>query len=392
MSNDSIRILHTADWHLGKKLHGADLAPAHAFFLDWLAETIEGEEVDVLLMSGDIFDRALPPLDAQKAFTETIERLGSLTRVVLITGNHDSSTRLGFGDLLRPGIHLRSGHHRVAEPILVDDLPFPLAIYPIPYLDPGSAGRELECEPNHQAVLNEAFERARNDLAGRADYRSVAMGHAFVRGGEESDSERPIAVGDAEVVDTSTFSGFDYVALGHLHRSQSAGDRIRYSGSPVPLSFSEVAQAGSKKELGKSLPLITMSSDGMVEVTDLEIPQLTNLRRIEGTLDEILSAPPDERDASDWVEVQLTDRSIPDRPRERLATRFEYLVHLDFRSRGGDEAPIDAEDFVVEVDRLSTEDLVVRFLETTRDQGPDPAELALIREAIEATTGEDANS
>ena len=215
------------------------------------------------------------------------------------------------------------------------------------------------------------------------------MGHAFVRGSRESDSERPIAVGDAEVVSASTFEGFDYVALGHLHRTQSAGERIRYSGSPIPLSFSEVAPAGSRQKLEKWLPLVSMEPDGTIEITDIEVPQHTHLRRIEGTLEEILSADPDPGDASDWVEVQLTDQTVPDRPRERLATRFEYLVHLDFRNREVSENGIDDEDLAVEVETLSTQDLVSRFLETSRGRGPDPEEESLIREAIESTTSED---
>lgn len=408
MTSETIRILHTADWHLGKQLHGADLTAAHRFFFDWLVETVEKQEVDLVLVSGDLFDRLNPSPDSEDLLIGTVERLRSLAQVVMITGNHDPSGRLGYGGLLESGLELRSGLRRLGEPHIVSGLAFPLVIYPVPYLYPYSAAGKLDCEPTHEAVLTETFDRARSDLRTRQQedprLRSVAMAHAFIRGAATSESERPLTVGGAQEVDAGIFEGFDYVALGHLHKPQRISETVRYSGSPLPLSFSEVADPGSTTELKKTVPLVELASDGSISVSELPVDQKYRFRRITGTVQEILDLPADEADAEDRVEIKPTDEQVPSDAWARLKKRFPHLLSMPSSESGvtlgGEDGAI-----TVSVDERDTESLIEDFLKALRTQKLDPGagqvdpedllddeERALIREAVEETRAREIES
>lgn len=177
-----MRILHTSDWHLGRSFHREDLLSAQAGFVDHLVETVQAERVDCVLISGDVYDRALPAVDAVRLCNAALERLAAHTRVVLIAGNHDSAHRLGFGSALmdEAGVHLRTDLARVGEPVLVGDA----AIYGVPYLEPELVRHDWELpERSHAAVLAEAMRRVRADAAERGPgTRSVVLAHAFVTG------------------------------------------------------------------------------------------------------------------------------------------------------------------------------------------------------------------
>ena len=233
-----MRILHTSDWHLGRSFHREDLLAAQAAFVDDLVATVREQRVDCVLVSGDVYDRALPAVDAVRLCDEALARLAELTRVVLIAGNHDSARRLGFGSALMDGagVHVRTDFARVGEPVVVGDA----AIYGVPYLEPELVRHPWELEERtHAAALTEAMRRVRADAAGRPGLRSVVLAHAFVTGGESSESERDISVGGSAQVSASVFDGVDYAALGHLHGRWAITDRVRYSGSPLAYSFSE---------------------------------------------------------------------------------------------------------------------------------------------------------
>lgn len=401
---DHIRILHTADWHLGREFHGADLVDAHREFFDWLAEQITEREADLVLMAGDIYDRAVPPTSAVELLNATLARLADLVPVVLIAGNHDSIVRMSHGPLLRENLFLRSGAAEVGTPVVFDPgrlggASFPLAVYPIPYLDPVASAEALGAtEKKHQAVLDAATAICRADLEGRPEgTRAIAMSHAFVAGGIVSDSERGIAVGrildgvagGAGQVSVSTFDGFDYVALGHLHRaqrmdSQEPVPRVRYSGSPLFLSFSEV---GGEKSVG----IIDLEADGTIAVEAVTVPSAFRVARIKGTLEELLT---DERYAGnvdDWLEVTLTDPRRPDRPMDRLAKRFNRVLSLRFSNLDREAPGAEAKRLagIVEQDPLA---LVTEFVEHVRGGPPDEAELELLAEAVASKASSETSS
>ena len=401
---DHIRILHTADWHLGREFHGADLGEAHRAFFDWLVEQIAEREVDLVLMAGDIYDRAVPPTSAVELLNATLARLADLAPVVLIAGNHDSIVRMSHGPLLRENLFLRSGTTEVGDPVVFEagrfgEASFPLAVYPIPYLDPVASAEALgAAEKKHQAVLEAAIAACRADLGGRPDgTRAIAMSHAFVAGGVVSDSERGIAVGrildgvvgGAGQVPVSTFEGFDYVALGHLHRPQRMDGhepvpRVRYSGSPLYLSFSEVGGE-------KSVSVIDLAADGTIAVDQVTVPPAFRVARIKGELDELLT---DERFAGhedDWLEVTLTDPRRPDRPMDRLAKRFSRVLALRFSNLDREAPGAEAKRLagIVERDPLA---LVSEFVEHVSGGPPDEGELELLAEAVASKASSETSS
>ena len=273
-----MRLLHTSDWHLGRSLHRTDLRDAQAAFLDSLVETVRAERVDAVLVSGDVYDRAVPPLDAVAMLEDGLVRLRDAgARVVVTSGNHDSARRLGFGSRLvdGAGVHLRTRVADVAEPVLLEDAHGAVAVYGLPYLEPEAVRADLPAEPGapdaptpkgHEGVVRRAATCARADLAGRGGMRSVVLAHAWVTGGAASDSERDITVGGVGHVPASAFDGFTYTALGHLHGPQVLRDSLRYSGSPLPYSFSEAAHV-------KGSWLVEFDARGLARVEHVPAPR-----------------------------------------------------------------------------------------------------------------------
>lgn len=231
-----MRILHTSDWHLGRAFHREPMLGHQAAFIDHLMEVVTAEAVDVVVVSGDVYDKALPPVDAVRLADEAIARLAaSPAALVLISGNHDSPHRLGFGAAVmeRAGVHVRTRPAAVAEPVLVEDRHGPVEFYAIPYLDPAAWAPVWELgERSHPAVLAEAMRRIRTRRRTGTTPRWCVAAHASVTGGCATDSERDISVGGIDHVSASVFADAHYAALGHLHRPQQLRDTIRYSGSP----------------------------------------------------------------------------------------------------------------------------------------------------------------
>jgi exonuclease SbcD len=225
-------------------LHREDLLGSQGTFIDFLVEVVRAERIDAVLVSGDLYDRALPPVDAVRLCDDALRRLAATgARTVVISGNHDSARRLGFGaDLIdSAGVHLRTDPRRVGEPVLLADEHGAVAVYGVPYLEPDAVRGDLACDGRgHAAVMQAAMGQVRADLGRRAaGTRSVVLAHAFVSGGAACDSERDISLGGASLVPASLFDGISYTALGHLHGAQQVAPGVRYSGSPLAYSFSE---------------------------------------------------------------------------------------------------------------------------------------------------------
>lgn len=244
-----MRLLHTADWHLGRTLHRLPLLEAQRAVVDHLVELARAEAVDAILLAGDVFDRALPPVEAVRVAGDALRRLAEVAPVLVVSGNHDSAGRLGFAAELiaAGGVHLRTDPARVAEPVVLHDEHGPVALYGLPYLDPDLTRDALGAERSHEAVLRAAMDRVRADLAGRDGARAVVVAHAFVQGGEASESERDISIGGAETAPASVFGGVDYVALGHLHRPHAVG-----TGAGAREDGADAAAEDVRTEIGDS--------------------------------------------------------------------------------------------------------------------------------------------
>jgi exonuclease SbcD len=374
-----MRLLHTSDWHLGRSFHREDLLPAQAQFVDFLVETVRSERVDAVLVSGDVYDRALPPVDAVAVFDDALRRLAATgTRVVLISGNHDSARRLGFGSGLidAAGIHLRTSVAAAHQPVLLDDPDGAVAVYAVPYLEPDAVRGELGCdERTHAAVLDAAMRRVRDDLAGRAGTRSVVLAHAFVSGAEPSESERDISVGGVPSVPLSAFAGVDYAALGHLHGAQRLSDRVRYSGSPLPFSFSEEHHT-------KQVLLVELGGrpGAAPSVESVPTPVHRPLARLTGRLDDLVTAERWAAYDDHYLQVTLTDPVRPREPMERLRRRFPHVLVLGFAPEGA--AADAAASYSARVQGRTDLEVGADFVEHVR--GPaEPAETDLLMAAFD---------
>ncbi|MFE1261407.1 exonuclease SbcCD subunit D [Streptomyces albogriseolus] len=380
-----MRFLHTSDWHLGRSFHRVGMLGAQAEFIGHLVSTVREREVDAVVVSGDVYDRAVPPLAAVELFDDALHRLAGLgVPTVMISGNHDSARRLGVGAGLmgRAGIHLRTEPARCGTPVLLPDAHGDVAFYGLPYLEPALVRDEFGVErAGHETVLAAAMDRVRADLAARpAGTRSVVLAHAFVTGGEPSDSERDIAVGGVASVPAAVFDGVDYVALGHLHGCQTLTDRVRYSGSPLPYSFSE---AGHRK----SMWLVDLAADGSVTAERVDCPVPRPLARLRGTLEELLADPALAPHEEAWVEATLTDPVRPADPMARLAERFPHTLALVFDP---DRPPDDPD--VSYARRLAGRDdqqIAEDFVAHVRGAGPDPHERTVLRDAFDAVRADD---
>ena len=332
-----MRLLHTSDWHLGRTLFQASLHDAHEAFLDWLLALAQAESVDAVLVSGDVYDRAVPPLESVALLDRTFVAFARAgIPLVVVSGNHDSAVRLGFGSGLAEAsrIHLRTSVATLESPVVLGDAHGDVAVYGIPYLLPDAAKDALGTERSHEAVLSEARRRILAGARSRGIARTVVLSHAFVTGGSVSDSERDLRVGGIGDAPAHVFDGVSYVALGHLHRPQQvslAGSRtvLRYSGSPIAFSFSE-------KDDAKSVTLVELDAEGAVTTTAIPTPVPRLLREVRGRLDDLLArADGDLADLADaWVKVVLTDPSRPTAPMDRLRERWPHTLVLDFAPEG----------------------------------------------------------
>ncbi|WP_067604897.1 exonuclease SbcCD subunit D [Nocardiopsis listeri] len=375
--SSSMRLLHTSDWHLGRSFHRENLIDAQAAFLDHLVDTIHAERIDVVVVAGDLYDRALPPVDAVRLFDRALGRIRATgARAVLISGNHDSLTRMAFAtDLIdAAGIHLRSSLEGVGEPVVIDDEHGPVAFYGIPYLEPEIARHHWDLtERGHPAVIGHAMGLIRADLDERPGTRSVVLSHAFVTGGEGSDSERDISVGGASHVPASIYDGVDYVALGHLHGRQTITPTVRYPGSPLAYSFSE-------EHHRKGCWVVELDTDGFAGAEFVDAPVPRPLARIRGRLDDLLTGTDWERYTGHWLQVTLTDPRRPARPMERLRERFPHALLLEFAPEGGapDRRPVTGA-----IAERPERDVVADFVEWARGTPATPDERALVDRAVE---------
>lgn len=320
-----MRILHTADLHLGRQFSGISLEEDHAAILEQILDVAIGRQVDVLVIAGDIFDRAAPPETAVRQFNGFLRRVAEETSaaVVMIAGNHDSGHRIGAMAIMTDARRalIRGPVSAEETPLLLEDEHGTVAISALPFAYEYAA---RECFAD-ETLSSPAEVLAAQVAAARAhvpvNARWVVAAHAFVAGGEGSESERPLArVGGIETVPSDVFAGAHYVALGHLHRAQTAGaEHIRYSGSPLAFGFDEA-------DAEKSMTLVEIDGSGEAMVETIPFSPARRVRVLRGTLAELLLADP----SPDFIRAVLTDEHPLIDPMKRLRAVFPNACQLSY--------------------------------------------------------------
>ena len=332
-----MRFLHTADWHLGRIFYGQYLTDDQAHVLEHQFFTILKEEkIDGILLAGDVFDRAVPPIEAIELWDSIITRLAMDYKVPLfvVSGNHDGAERLEVGRsmLSRSGIHIWGSPHHALQPFEFESSDGKVAICPMPFSEPRRIGDALglsasESKPVDTEVEDSLFSYVESDeqesesTCNLHNYDqmyqawsdclyqqvpkgmpSLAISHAFVMGGEVGGSERTLSVGGSEQVSPHVFKNFHYTALGHLHGPQRMGaDHIRYSGSPLKYSFDEQGQK-------KSFTIIDMDTKGKVDISTIPVEAKRDVVILEGYFEDLLNNKVlQTKHKDDYVQARLLD-------------------------------------------------------------------------------------
>ncbi len=331
-----MRILHTSDWHIGRTLHKVAMLDAQRIALSRISEVAAAEQVDLIVVSGDVFDHAVPSADALEVLEDALSAMLPVAPVVITAGNHDSLRRLGYGSRLftrtascAHPCGRRRGQRRPSSSATcacTRSLPAPGD----GRADLASDGVDLDA--THESVMTHVMDRVRADLARHPGARSVVMAHAWVAGGATSDSERDVSVGGLGTIPASVFEGVDYVALGHLHGPQEprgAGlTRLRYSGSPLRYSFSEAGH-------DKSVTIVDIDGDGVVRLETRPIEQPREMAVLRGLMDELLDPTMHADSADAWVSVVVTDDRRPSQMWQRLQERYPHLLQVRHEPQGG---------------------------------------------------------
>ena len=332
-----MRFLHTADWHLGRIFYGQYLTDDQAHVLEnQFFSILKDEKIDGILLAGDIFDRAVPPIEAIELWDSIITRLAMDYKVPLfvVSGNHDGAERLEVGRsmLSRSGIHIWGSPHHALQPFEFEGADGKVAICPMPFSEPRRIGDALglgaivskpvdidmcedslfsyvETDEQEPASLNlhnydQMYQAWSNHLRNQVPkgLRSIAISHAFVMGGDVGGSERTLSIGGSEQVSPQVFKDFHYTALGHLHGPQRMGaDYIRYSGSPLKYSFDEHTQK-------KSFTIVDMNTKGQVDISTIPVEVKRDVVILEGYFEDLLNNKElQAKHKEDYVQARLLD-------------------------------------------------------------------------------------
>lgn len=276
-----MKFIHISDLHIGKRLNEYNLTEDQRYILDRIIETVEEEAPDCVLIAGDVYDRSVPPVEAVELFDDFLVRLSALgTEIFIISGNHDSPERISFGrNFMELGkVHLSPVYNGVITPHILNDAYGEIAVYMLPFVKPSSVRPFVTEEISSYTDALKAAIGQMNVDTGR---RNVLMAHQFITGGDRTESEDK-TVGGLDNVDASVFADFDYVALGHLHRPQNIGGspRIRYSGTPLKYSASEVWDK-------KNVSVVTLGEKGSLDVREIPLIPLRDMYEVKGTFEQL---------------------------------------------------------------------------------------------------------
>lgn len=379
-----MKFIHTADWHLGKIVHGVHMTDDQRHALLQFIEIIEEEKPDAVVIAGDLYDRSVPPTEAVDLLDEILYTINVKMNIpiVAISGNHDSAERLSFGSswYRHSQLYIQGKLTKTCEPVHIKGVNF----YCVPYAEPGTVRHLFDDESihSHQEAMKRITGAIEETL--NPNEANVLVGHAFVLGGKTSDSERVLSVGGSGCVTADLFDAFDYTALGHLHSPDAIRHpKVYYSGSLLKYSFSEAKQ-------NKSLSIIEMKENGEFDIRYRSLIPKFDMRELSGTMEELLDTSfYQNQKVDDYLKIILNDEGSLIDPINRLRQVYPNVLHLE---RKWDLTDVRRKKSYSSVkdERKSELDLFETFYQEMTDREFDSKKQELMVSVIEAVKKEEA--
>lgn len=377
-----MKFLHISDLHIGKRVNEFSMIEDQKYILEKIQDIAVWEQVDAVLIAGDIYDKPVPSAEAVQMFDRFLTSLADFgKKVFAVSGNHDSPERIAFGAQLMSGrgVYVSQVYDGRAACQLMTDAYGEIGIYLLPFIKPATVRHALEKEAGAEDISLESYQDAVKAAVDRMDIdytrRNILIAHQFVTGAGRCDSEE-VAVGGLDNVDGWIFDGFDYVALGHIHSPQSVGrETVRYCGTPLKYSFSEADQA-------KSVTIVEMKEKGQVGISTVPLAPLRDMRKIRGAYSEVMSKPfYQDADTEDYVQITLTDEEdIPD-GMQKLRTVYPNLMRLVYdNSRTRQDRTLE---MAQEIEQKSELELFGEFFQLQNNQPMSKEQAAYMEKLIE---------
>lgn len=364
-----MKFIHTADWHLGKLLKEHSMTEDQEWLLNnRFLPLVDDEKPDVILLSGDVYDRSYPPEEAVELFDRMTEEIVGKRKIpfIIISGNHDSAERLAVASRLLKwqGLYIFGPLTRLS-PVILEDADGKVAFCPLPYAEPARVRVMMNTLGLKGADQVHSYEEAETvlsryllSLLPAEPLRKVALAHAFAAGGTPSESERPLSIGGYDRISDAVFEEYDYTALGHLHRpqkTQKESEKIQYSGSLMRYSFDEVNQK-------KGVIVGELDKEGKVHTTFHEMVPRYQVRCMEGTFDTLMSEETEPSD--DYLQIRLNDETPVIDAMPKLRTKFPHALGVEqdmgYREDEGSRN--------IHLEQMSDEDILKRFVHQFRDR------------------------
>lgn len=372
-----MKLIHLSDLHIGKRVNEFSMLEDQEYILKKIINVIDDEKPDAVLIAGDVYDKSVPSAEAVQLFDSFLTDLAKRKlHTFIISGNHDSAERLAFGGRLMElsGVHMSPVYSGKVEPVSLEDECGTVNFYMLPFIKPANVRRffEEEAIESYTDAVRVAVENMNINTA----ERNVIITHQFVTGAERSESEE-VSVGGSDNVDAGVFDGFDYVALGHIHGPQNIGsERIRYCGTPLKYSFSEVKH-------NKSVTVVNLSKKGELEIRTVPLTPKHDMREIKGKYDDIvLKENYEGTDTNDYMHITLTDEDdIPD-ALGKLRSVYPNLMKIDYDNRRTrSSSSLDVTD---NIEQKSPLDLFCELYEKQNGQTMSDEQLTFSKQLIES--------
>lgn len=365
-----MRILHTSDWHLGMMFGNISLKDDQKYFIDLMVDCIKKENIQAVIVAGDVYDSSVSNSEAIGLYNYAATKVCIEMNIpmIVIAGNHDGAARLAVcSELLKKaGLYVTGKLDVNKEPVSLGNVD----IYCLPYFTSDEAKAQM---PDCADTINsndDAFAVICDNIRQRMDRSktNIVVSHSFVVGASLSESDKAARVGSAMAISKNVFEEFDYVALGHIHRPQDVGNKVRYSGSPLVYSF------GSEEKYTKSFTIYDTDKDS---VSFYEITPLHQVTTIKGTYDEIMKM----EDVTDYLKIMITDRFVGLETVCVLKEKFENVIEIQGKSFENEKQGKRIQ--MEEISKMSDEEIIVSFFREIFDYEPDEEQMKLIEDAKE---------